>query len=463
MAINFPNSPTNGQTVTIGGVVYSWNSTTSTWDLVSSISTLDELQNVNAPTPSDNNLLAYDSGTSNWTNQTAAQAGVATATHTHPQSDVTNLTSDLASKVSNTSFYAGGKNVIINGAMDVAQRSTSFTFGTGGGNRYYAVDRWWVGDYTWSAGSNVTVSQDTSVPTNVGLTKSLKFATGASGLTLASGGTVSLTTIIEGYDASKLYGQITTVSFWVRSSVTGTYGITFTNDNLYGGPTRVTTQEYTINSANTWEKKTMSLDMASAVSSGTWNTTNGSGLSLSFMLGTASDRTGNTYKNVWGTPGSYFFNTSTATQFTAVANATFFVTGVQIEIGSVATPFSRAAGTLQGELAACQRYYYRVTANSLFGYCAVGNAYTTTNARVSMLPPVNMRVTPTAVDFSGVTLQDGIGGNFAPTSVTIPGNVSNSQTCIIEVQVASGLTAFRPMALGGNNNGAHFIGISAEL
>jgi hypothetical protein len=106
MPISFPNSPTNGQTVTISGVVYSWNSTTSTWDLLPTVSKLDQLQDVNAPTPADNNLLAYDTATSNWTNQTAAQAGVAAASHTHPQSDITNLVSDLAGKAPTSHTHA---------------------------------------------------------------------------------------------------------------------------------------------------------------------------------------------------------------------------------------------------------------------------------------------------------------------------------------------------------------------
>ena len=97
-AINFPDSPTNGQQVTVGGVVYSWNSTKSVWGLVTSVSTLDQIQDVTAGSPSDNNLLAYDTATSNWTNQTAAQAGVAAASHTHAQSDITNLSTSLAAK-----------------------------------------------------------------------------------------------------------------------------------------------------------------------------------------------------------------------------------------------------------------------------------------------------------------------------------------------------------------------------
>jgi hypothetical protein len=105
-AINFPDSPTNGQQVTVGGVVYSWNSTKSVWQLVPGVSTLDQLQDVTAGSPSDNNLLAYDSATSSWTNQTAAEAGVAATSHTHAQSAITNLVSDLAGKAATSHTHA---------------------------------------------------------------------------------------------------------------------------------------------------------------------------------------------------------------------------------------------------------------------------------------------------------------------------------------------------------------------
>lgn len=120
-AINFPDSPTNGQQVTVGGVVYSWNSTKSVWQLVPGVSTLDQLQDVTAGSPSDNNLLAYDSATSNWTNQTAAQAGVAAASHTHAQSDVTNLVSDLAGKAATSHTHA--QSAITNLTSDLAAKA----------------------------------------------------------------------------------------------------------------------------------------------------------------------------------------------------------------------------------------------------------------------------------------------------------------------------------------------------
>ena len=123
MPISFPNSPTNGQTVTISGVVYSWNSTKATWDLVSGVSTLDQLLDVTAPTPADNNLLAYDTATSNWTNQTAAQAGVAAASHTHPQSDITNLVTDLAGKAATSHTHP--QSAITNLVSDLAGKAAT--------------------------------------------------------------------------------------------------------------------------------------------------------------------------------------------------------------------------------------------------------------------------------------------------------------------------------------------------
>jgi hypothetical protein len=323
-----------------------------------------------------------------------------------------------------------GENRVINGAFDFWQRGTTFAHTN---VNVYGADRW--GCYRSGYATGATTSRQLAGST----LPQFQYATRVqrdSGNTSTAG--IVYTNAFETRESLPLAGQTVTLSFYARaganfsSSVANALAVnivsgTGTDQTMWGGfsgYTNVIASD--ANLTTSWQRF--------------------------FYTGTVGSTATQVAVMLAYTPSG-----------TAGANDWFEVTGVQVETGSVATPFVRAGGTLQGELAACQRYYYRVTAGSLFGYCAVGNAYTTTNARVSMLPPVNMRVTPTAVDFSGVTLQDGIGGNFAPTSVTIPGNVSNSQTCIIEVQVASGLTAFRPMALGGNNNGAHFIGISAEL
>jgi hypothetical protein len=246
--------------------------------------------------------------------------------------------------------YQGSRNKIINGTMQVRQRGTSFTFGSGGGNKYYGADRWRTTDYIWSAGSNITVSNETTiVPT--GFTNSYKWANGATGLTFSSGGNQSITHAVEGYDASALYGKTCSLSFWVRSSTAGKYSIFFYNNAF----TRGLVKTYTINIANTWEYKTMTIDMASAISSGVWEKTTSRGLGVQFMLGTHADRTGNSLLDSWGSIPSYHYATSDSVNLATVANSTFYLTGVQLEQGSVATPFEQRP--IQQELTLCERYY----------------------------------------------------------------------------------------------------------
>lgn len=353
-------------------------------------------------------------------------------------------------------------NFIHNGAMEVAQRNTSYTFGTGGGAKYFAVDRWWAGDYNWSAGSNVTVSQDTSVPANQGFTKSLKFSTGAVGLTLGSGGVAALSTSIEGYDAARFYGQNVTLSFWVRSSISGIYGVTFLNDQLYGSATRFLTKEYSISSTNTWERKTMTIDMASAIASGVWNTTNGAGLGIAFMLGSASNRTGNDFKDVWGNPGpsNIWWNTTTATQLINTANATFYITGVQLELGSVATPFKRHAPSFQAELAACQRYFYRLAASQGGPYCLAFTAHwETSTAAWGVFPlPVPMRTNPS---FSYGGAWNGNSGTIG--TIVLDTNQTTPSRAGLGWNTGSGGTIGYSTYIRGSNSTAAFMDFSAEF
>jgi hypothetical protein len=135
--------------------------------------------------------------------------------------------------------------------------------------------------------------------------------------------------------------------------------------------------------------------------------------------------------------------------------------GWQIEAGSVATAFQTATGTLQGELAACQRYYFRSSATTAFTFYPVsGSAISTTSVVGLVAMPVTMRTSPTVIDFGNVALSDG----SAITSVTtIAFDQANPVATTLSFTVASGLTQFRPYRLISNNNAAAYFGLGAEL
>ena len=239
--------------------------------------------------------------------------------------------------------YTGFKNRLINGAMTIAQRATSVTGATG----YCCTDRYDLTAATvvWNA------AQSSDVPSGTGFrnSTSLTVTTASS----ASGAYAYINQAVEGYNWADMgYGtasaQTTTLSFWVKSSVTGTYGIALRNAT---GSSRFYTTTYTINSANTWEQKTITI---TGDTSGTWGTTNGIGIGIFWDLGVGATYS-STSNNAWSTVGSNYFGVTGATKLGATNGATFYITGVQLEKGSTATSFDyRPYGT---ELALCQRYY----------------------------------------------------------------------------------------------------------
>jgi hypothetical protein len=233
------------------------------------------------------------------------------------------------------------KNRLINGAMVIDQRNAGASITPTDGQ--YTVDRWQCG---LSQASKYTIQQVSDAPT--GFTYSLK-VTSSSSYSVLSGDYFSVSQNIEGYNIADFgYGTANattiTFSFWVKSSLTGTFG-----GSLRGASsTRSYPYTYTISSANTWEYKTITVV---GVTSGTWNTTDGNGLALLFNLGT-----GSTYSGTAGSWASTNYTSATgATSVVGTNGATFYITGVQLEIGTSATPFERR---LYGqELANCQRYF----------------------------------------------------------------------------------------------------------
>ena len=283
----------------------------------------------------------------------------------------------------------GFKNRIINGAMMIDQRNGGASVSTPNGK--YITDRFECQTYRTSA----TVQQIQDAPT--GLYYSLKYTNDSTGGAPSAGNTLCFIQAIEGYNATDLgFGatgaSAVTLSFWVKSSITGTYGLGLTNgssaDTWYTA-TRSYVATYTINTANTWEYKTITI---SGDVAGTWGKTNGVGIDVVFDIG--SGTTYETTSGAWTTGG--FNRTSACVKLGSTASATFQITGIQLEKGTVATSFDyRDYGR---ELAMCQRYYFPLLTNPTAYMASWHNG----SARIAGTFPVTMRAAPTAI-FVGST------------------------------------------------------------
>lgn len=254
------------------------------------------------------------------------------------------------------------RNRIINGDMRIHQRSSPDTEKSipntiAGG--YITADRWTIWLANWTGGSANT-AQSTDVPSGEGFTNSLYTKVTANSTT---GDTSSqrylIHQYIEGTNVADLNwgtanAKTVTVSFWVKSSVTGNYGFTLTN----GSANRGYATTYTINTANTWERKTITI---SGDTTGTWFSNTSIGIALNFDLGVGGPTT--TTLNAWQTGD--IRGVTNSVKLINTLNATFYLTGVQLEAGSVATPFERRPYGI--ELQLCQRYFEQLTVLGSYG------------------------------------------------------------------------------------------------
>jgi hypothetical protein len=252
----------------------------------------------------------------------------------------------------------------------------------------YTLDRWRMAEVTDGA---VTVQQVTDAPT--GFVNSLKITTTTADGTLGSTQYSFLKQAIEGFNVSDLgwgtaNAKTVTLSFWVRSSLTGTFSGAFVND----GSNRNYIFEYSIASADTWEYKTI---VVLGDTSGTWLTNNSAGIRLRFDYGSGSSFRGTA--NTWQA-GNLIGSTGSVSVIDTL-NATWFVTGVQVEAGTVATPFERRQ--FGQELALCQRYFEIVNPVYLQAAQGAGGANI-----VSGFYKATKRATPTL----SLTLLNGSGG-----------------------------------------------------
>jgi hypothetical protein len=339
-------------------------------------------------------------------------------------------------------------NRFINGAMVIAQRGTTFS-GLSDDGGQYTLDRWrWSENGTMDGAQSVT--QDSSAPT--GFNYSLKVQT-----TTAKAVGTSLSTrieqAIEGFNTSDLAwgtanAKTVTLSFWVRSSLTGTFGGAFRNS----ADDRSYPFSYTISVADTWEYKTVTV---AGDTTGTWvGATNGTGIRINFSLGAGSNLSGTA--NIWAAAG--YQSVTGAVSVLGTLNATWYVTGCQLEVGSTATSFDyRSIGT---ELALCQRYFTKYTGDTTgnTGY-AIGYQTSTTVSVFSLNFPVTMRSEPTC-SLSNVFITDGINYDANVTLLGIDAGFTSGRVIVSTSAVGA---QFRPCSVLGNTNTTNFITLSSEL
>jgi len=321
-----------------------------------------------------------------------------------------------------------GKNLIINGGFDIAQRGTSVTLSSAFA---YSLDRW-----NHNLSSSHTISQQsTGVP--AGSRYCMRVATNASGVCYAA-------QIIETANVVPLQGQTVTISAKIRrnSSFIGDVALSVLKSSTIDAAANASFTG--ISSASV-----TNVNMPTGTGSANWYT-------LTTSLTVPNDGTANTLK---------FEFTPTTTQ-TSVG-AYYEIAQCQIEVGSVATPFSRAGGTLQGELALCQRYYERqgLSDSGSAGVMATGVALSTTSVYFPITPLVPKR-TSAAFSFSGQTdfrIWDGVTSTVTTAMALFAASATSSGGGLVQATVSSGLTQYRPYFLFHASSVNSYIELSAEL
>ena len=279
----------------------------------------------------------------------------------------------------------GFRNRILNGGMVIDQRNAGASVTVNSSAYTYPVDRF--AGFGESTDGVFTLQQSSTAP--AGFTNSLLATVTTADASIGTSQRYFIRQVIEGYNVADLgfgaAGAATvTISFWTRSSLTGTFGGTLMNDDF----NRAYPFTYTISAADTWEQKTITV---AGDTSGTWLKTNGGGLFICWSMGAGTTRLGTA--GAWQTPAGALFGATGQTNIIATSGATFYITGVQLEAGSVATPFERRPfGT---ELALCQRYYWKIAQGSGEPYGIAGGGVDSNANWASFNFPVTMRATPT--------------------------------------------------------------------
>jgi hypothetical protein len=330
--------------------------------------------------------------------------------------------------------FVAGKNKIINGDFTINQRA--FTSTTT--QAVYTFDRWRttvVGDGT-STFTAQTFTPGAAPVSGYEGSNYLRIVT--TGQTAAG----TFTDIRQRIESVRtLAGQTATVSFWAKAA-SGTPKVAIELQQGFGSGGSATVQIYAgqVTLSTSWARYSLTVAIPS-ISGKTVGPDVTSDLQVELVVSAGSD-----------------FNARTGSL--GIQSNTFEFWGVQVEAGSVATPFTTATGTIQGELAACQRYYRRWTAGTAYGTLSMFGTGLSSTQTICAVPIMTMRVTPTSVDYANINAGDGT-NSYAVTALSL--NQGNENAVWLLATTASGLVQYRPTSLVGSNNTAGFIGLSAEL
>ena len=337
-----------------------------------------------------------------------------------------------------TSNFAAGKNKIINGDFNINQRNfTSVTTST------FGFDRWLI----------AAVGDGSTTYTPETFTLGTAPVTGYEAKNFAQLVTTGQTSApVASYLGQRLEsvrtfaGQTVTISFWAKAA-SGTPKVAVEAQQYFGagGSPSATVNTYAgqVTLSTSWARYSVNIAVPS-ISGKTLGTDDSNFLAIHLWVSGGTDRDSRT-----GSLG--------------IQTGTFQFWGVQAEAGSVATAFQTATGTIQGELAACQRYYWRFssTAPTAYTWFATGISKTATTAGIWLTNPVPMRIGATSLDFANLMITDLVDYNLAVSAATLSNQ--NLQGSEILITNATGATAYRPAVLRANNSSSAYIGCSAEL
>lgn len=370
------------------------------------------------------------------------------------------LTSSVMNDVKNNLDLANAqsaypyRSLLYNGAMQISQRAAVGSAQTGKTTSgFYTADRW---QHLISSLGTWTDTTIADAPTGSGFRNSFKTECTTADASPAAGDFHAVRQQLEGQDLQRLAkgtssAQALVLTFWVKSNVTGTYVAELEDQDN----TRSISKSYTISASGTWEKKELTF---AGDTTGVLDNDNNASFNVNFWLGAGSTYTSGTLATSWGTRT----DANRAVGQVNVGSATsqyWQVTGVQLEVGSVSTPFEFLP--YGDELARCQRYFVAWGGGSLYEIFGHGICFNATGAIITVVHPVDLRTIASTIASSTLRLSD-MTNAYTVTSLTIDTNTGRRVTSL-NAGVAAGLTQYRPYALGANNSTSAYLHLGAEL